>query len=606
MFYASRTQPFCLLLILMGLLAASQSLQPAAAQKNEGPYEVDPASVKNSEVPAGKIIEGTFSDSAIFPGTTRRYAIYIPSQYDAATPACLMVFQDGMKFIRPKGDWKAPTVFDNLIHAGDMPVTIGLFVEPGVVPAANEDSQARYNRSFEYDSVDDRYADFLLKEMIPLIEKDYSISKSPNDRGICGSSSGGIAAFNVAWQRPDQFRRVSTTVGTYVGLRGANELSALVRKTEPKPLRVFLQDGSNDLNIYCGDWWVANQGMLSALKFSGYEVDHQWGKGGHNGKHGGAIFPKAMRSIWKGWPEAVTTHLDRCSSRASQILLDDETWSVVSKGHKFLGAVTTDDAGNVYFAERGAGKIFKLDAAGEQSVFWLADTANDTDAKGPFIGGLATGADGAIYATLPRQKRVVKFSSTGEIVETLADTIEAGGIVVAEDGTAYFTQSKSKSLWVKLPGKDAQIAASEFFGANGITLSADQTQVLISGHSQRHVWSGVRAENGNLKFMQPYFYIHSPPAAVDMRPLCAGMCVSKEGWLLVATKMGIQVCDQPGRVNFIIPPPPKAVHPTSICFGGGDGQTIYATSGGRLLKRKLKIVGAMPWQAPVTPPKPRL
>ena len=255
-----------------------------SAQKSpDGPYPIDPASERQEGVPEGQLIRGTFSESKIFPGTTREYAIYVPHQYKRSRAACLMVVQDGLKFIRDKGDWKLPIVFDNLIHSGEMPVTIGLFVEPGVVPAANENALARYNRSFEYDAIDDRYVRFLLSEMLPLVEKDYRISKLPDDRAICGSSSGGIAAFNVAWQRPDKFRRVCTTVGTYIGLRGAHEMSVMVRKAEPKPLRVFLQDGSHDLNIYCGDWWVANQGMLSALEFSGYEVNHVWGEGGHNG-----------------------------------------------------------------------------------------------------------------------------------------------------------------------------------------------------------------------------------------------------------------------------------------------------------------------------------
>src|SRR5690606_23198593 len=144
-----------------------------------------------------------------------------------------------------------------------------VFIEPGVVPAVTEGDQPRFNRSFEYDSMGDRYARFLLEEIVPEVKKKYNLSDDPNDRGIGGASSGAICAFNVAWERPDAFRRVLSTIGTYVGLRGANEFPVLVRKTEPKPIRVFLQDGNRDLNIYAGDWWVANQDMLSALQFAG-------------------------------------------------------------------------------------------------------------------------------------------------------------------------------------------------------------------------------------------------------------------------------------------------------------------------------------------------
>lgn len=236
-------------------------------------YPVHPDMVRKEGVPEGKLVEGTYSDSRIFPGTTRDYAVYLPSQYREGDAAALMVFQDG------KGYTKSVSIaFDNLIHSGDMPVTIGLFVNPGVVPELNEDAQPRFNRSFEYDAVDDRYASFLIEEMIPYALKDYTVTDDPNLRAICGSSSGGIAAFNVAWHRPDQFRRVFTTVGTYVGLRGGNELPVLVRKTEPKPLRVFLQDGKNDNNIYCGSWWVANQDMLASFEWAGYEVNHRVGR----------------------------------------------------------------------------------------------------------------------------------------------------------------------------------------------------------------------------------------------------------------------------------------------------------------------------------------
>ena len=245
-------------LLLMGAVVSAQ----------EKPYPFHPDMEKKDGVPAGEIRRGMYTDSAIFPGTTRDYAVYVPAQYDDKKPAALMVFQDGISYLKI-----VPIAFDNLIHAGDMPITIGLFVNPGVVPELDESSLARYNRSFEYDATDDRYARFLLEEMIPVALGELNITKDPNLRSLCGSSSGGIAAFVAAWNRPDQFRRIYATVGTFVGLRGGNELPVLVRKTEPKPLRIFLQDGRNDLDIYCGSWWVANQDMLSSLTWAGYEVN---------------------------------------------------------------------------------------------------------------------------------------------------------------------------------------------------------------------------------------------------------------------------------------------------------------------------------------------
>ncbi|MEM1442332.1 MAG: alpha/beta hydrolase-fold protein, partial [Verrucomicrobiota bacterium] len=300
--------------------------------RSEESYPVHPDMVKKDGVPVGQIRKGVFEGSKVFPGTTREYAVYVPAQYKPEKEAALMIFQDGMSYLKA-----VPTAFDNLIHSGDMPITIAVFVNPGVVPATSEEALPRFNRSFEYDATTGRYAEFLIEEMLPHALGKLNVTSDPNLRGICGSSSGGIAAFMVAWERSDQFRRVFTTVGTYVGLRGGNELPVLVRKTEPKPLRVSLQDGKNDLDIYCGSWWVANQDMLASFQWAGYEVDYEWGEGGHNRKHGYAIFPEVMRWLWQDWETApiVSTHPDRSQSKANDFLVGGEAWELVSEGHEF-------------------------------------------------------------------------------------------------------------------------------------------------------------------------------------------------------------------------------------------------------------------------------
>jgi enterochelin esterase-like enzyme len=270
-------------------------------------YPVDSASVEHAGVPKGELIKCRFDRSIIFPGTARDYWIYVPAQYKPDRPACVYVNQDGIQ-------WKAPTVFDNLISSGEMPVTIGVFVTPGRVVAGDTSvARDRFNRSFEYDGLGDAYVRFLLTEILPDVELHHTgdgraihLSQQGNDRAIGGSSSGAIAAFTAAWERPDAFSRVFSAIGTYVGLRGGERYPTLIRKTEPKAIRVFLQDGSNDLNIYGGDWWMANQTMERALTFAGYEVKHSYGEGGHNGAMGESVFADAMRWLWKGWPRAVT------------------------------------------------------------------------------------------------------------------------------------------------------------------------------------------------------------------------------------------------------------------------------------------------------------
>ena len=277
------------------------------AQQPTEKYSIDSASVEHAGVPKGEILKFTFSQSKIFPGTTRDYWIYIPKQYKPEQPACVYVNQDGIQ-------WKAPTVFDNLIYNNEMPVTIGVFITPGKVLADNSNVLDRFNRSFEYDGLGDAYARFLLTEILPEEKKKkttdgraINLSKNGNDRAIGGSSSGAVCAFTAAWEHSEAFSRVFSAIGTYVGLRGADRYPILIRKYEPKPIRIFLQDGANDLNIYAGDWWMANQTMERALTFSGYEVNHVWGEGGHNGNQGTAVFPDAMRWLWKGWPATVAT-----------------------------------------------------------------------------------------------------------------------------------------------------------------------------------------------------------------------------------------------------------------------------------------------------------
>jgi len=251
------------------------------------------------DVPKGEVTKHTFDASKIFPGTTRDYWIYVPKQYDGQQPACVFVCQDGIQY-------KAPEAFDQLVAADEMPVTIGVFIMHGRVKALSDQALDRFNRSFEYDGLGDTYARFVLEEILPDVEtkktadgRAIKLSKDGNDRCIAGSSSGAICAFTAAWERPDAFRRVFSAIGTYVGLRGGNNYATLVRKYEPKPIRVFLQDGSNDLNIYGGDWWMANQELERSLTFAGYEVNHSWDEGKHSSEEATKLFSHAMRWLWK-------------------------------------------------------------------------------------------------------------------------------------------------------------------------------------------------------------------------------------------------------------------------------------------------------------------
>ena len=264
-----------------------------------------PEATPEPGTPAGKVTEHTFAESKIFPGTTRKYWVYVPAQYDAKTPAAVMVFQDGQWYQDPKGGWRVPAVFDALIHKKEMPVTVGVFIQPGEFPnQVDKGGKPRQNRSFEYDTLSDQYARFLEVEMLPEVAKSWAIRGDSSGRAICGISSGGICAFTVAWEKPKLFSKVLSHVGSFTNIRGGNAYPDLVRKADPKPIKVFLHDGTNDLINRAGDWWQANEAMYAALTEKNYDVDFLKDRGFHAYWSCGIRLPEALRRTWKDRPAA--------------------------------------------------------------------------------------------------------------------------------------------------------------------------------------------------------------------------------------------------------------------------------------------------------------
>src|SRR3712207_5154451 len=262
-------------------------------------YRHGPDSQRQAGVPRGSVTHVQHL-STLFPGARRDYGVYVPQQYDPATPAAVMVFQDGHAYLNEDGWFRVPIVFDNLIHAGAMPVTVGIFINPGHVgdmPPANP--WAASNRSFEYDTLSDQYARFLIDEMLPEVGTRWNLTGDPEQRAICGLSSGGICAFTVAWERPDAFRKVMSHIGSFTNIRGGHAYPSRIRKEPLRPLRIFLQDGEADLDNEHGNWWLANLQMVAALRYRGYDSLFVGGSGGHDGQHGGAILPDSLRWLWR-------------------------------------------------------------------------------------------------------------------------------------------------------------------------------------------------------------------------------------------------------------------------------------------------------------------
>lgn len=572
------------------------SINILLAQAPEENYPVDPASEEQPGVPKGEVLKFTFDQSKIFPGTWREFWIYVPAQYKPDKPACVYINQDGIQ-------WKAPVVFDNLIHKGEMPVTIGVFVMHGKVKSANAaEANDRFNRSFEYDGLGDAYARFILDEILPEVEKQKTsdgrrirLSKNGNDRAIGGSSSGAVCAFTAAWERPDAFTRVFSAIGTYVGLRGADHYATLVRKYEPKPIRIFLQDGANDLNIYAGDWWMANQTMVRALTFAGYEVEHKWGEGGHNGKHGTAIFPEAMRFLWKDWPKPVKAGPSQNQMLAA-MLIPGQEWELVGEGYKFTEGIAANQSGEVFFQDIPNSKTYKVGLDGKVALI------NEDSQK---ASGAEFERDGNRLEVAQKSMSIVRYNSKNQKQE-IAKDIAGNDLTVAQNGNVYVTapdgKEKPSTLYLIKPGGEKIAVDKGILFANGVALSPDQTLLYVTESTSHWVWAFQIQPDGTLSHKQKYGWLHVRDT--EENAWADGLTCDREGRIYVATRSGIQVLGQTGRVNAILPTPNGTA--SNVAFGGKDFDTMYVTANEKVYRRKLNVKGVNGWDAPNKPEAPKL
>jgi enterochelin esterase-like enzyme len=316
------------------LLSQAPAVPPGQPEANpDSQYQLGPDSFPREGVPKGEVRGPFVIPSDAYPGTQHTFWVYVPVQYDPKVPASLMVFNDGQAFKNMEGDLRAPNVLDNLISRREIPVMLAVFINPGRRPDQPEPTPQEWgdrttNRPTEYNSLDDKYARVIVDELLPALNKDYNISKNPDHRGIGGASSGAIAAFTVAWERPNEFRKVLSMIGSFVNLRGGHAYADIVRKSERKPLRIYLQDGRND-NRGVGrggaynqerDWFFHNVRLMQALAEKGYDLNYQWGIGRHSQKHGGSIFPDMMRWLWRDHPAStdVNDTVERSFNRPAE------------------------------------------------------------------------------------------------------------------------------------------------------------------------------------------------------------------------------------------------------------------------------------------------
>ncbi len=585
------------------LLALLGCLAPLFAADG---FKATPDHAPRPGVPTGRLIPMPALQSKIFPNTTRDWWVYVPAGYKPDGSAALMVFQDGRNYHPATGTWRVPIVFENLIARGEMPVTVAVMVNPGddstrpANPAKKAGGPAS-NRSLEYDSLGDRYVRMLLEEILPEVEKQFPVSKDPALRAISGSSSGGIAAFTAAWERPDQFGKVHSTVGSFVNIRGGDAYPALIRKTERKPLRVYLEDVSGDLDNQYGNWPIANQQMHAALRYMGYDVHFEYAEGySHGGAHGGSVFPDALRWLWrKETPRpAIVTKGDLGGDMTlHRLLIEGEGWQPVVENLGFGDALCTDAAGNFYFSDlRGtAVGVYKIALDGKKTK--LSDEA---------LSGMKFAPDGRVYGCQGAKKRLVAIDLATGALEVLATEVQPNDLVVTAGGLVYITETGKKQVTLINPRtKAVTAAAGGLANPNGITLSPDGGTLAVSEHRGGAVWTFRVNADGSLDAGAPTMAMRRPvdPKGEFNRqeppPYLAaasgdGMTADEQGRFYVTTALGIQVFDPTGRLCGVLAKARGDRGEVSCVLSGPGRSYLYVGAGAGIYRRKVQATGVAP------------
>ena len=538
------------------------------------PSSYEPPVIKPETILKGRIENFTFSKSAIFPGTVRQATVFIPAQYDGSKPACVYIKTDGFNPIEQ-------TLLETMIAAKEIPVVIGVFVRPGELPPTVKNTLGRRNRCLEYDGVGESNVRFLVDELLPFVAKEYGLklSNSGNDRCIAGGSSGGIAAFNAAWERPDAFSRVYANSGSFVAFRGGHEFPTLVRKFEAKPIRAFLTTGMRDMENCAGDWFLLDQEMDKALKFSGYDYSFRIINGGHVAGYYD-YFREAMSYLWKGWPEPVKA--GSSAPRVRDVILGDEPWRLVAKDRRDVRGPATNASGEVYFVEAGLDKIERIDLNGEIHEYLSKSDQAD---------GLTFGADGRLYSVSSETGKILAYDASGKAI-MIAEGIRGRHLLAIPGGGLYATDNGDKpgdsgSVWFVKDGKKTRVDTGLKY-ATGLAYRPDGWLLSAADGRSKWVYSYQINGDGTLMNKERFFWLHVPDWEDDAG--AESVCYAGEGQMLVATRWGIQICADDGPTQAILPTPDRA-RVVGVCLGGRDRDTLFAFCGDKIWKRKVRIHG---------------
>jgi gluconolactonase len=628
-----------LVLLLIGVAAALAPVQPPPSSQPPVDYSLTADSQPQPGVPKGTVTRHTLAPGTFFPGTPHNYQVYVPAGADQARPLPYMIFLDGSGYAGE--NVRVPVVLDNLIARHDVPAMAAIFIDPGVMPALTDQAQHRYERIFEYDSLTPRFAKFLIEELVPEVGKTVALSSDPNDHGIAGISTGGVGAFVAAWNRPDQFRRVITWVGSFGNFRGADRLPGLIRRTEPRPIRVFMQTGRQDLVNYAGSWYLENPRMAAALEFAGNDVKIDLGEDGHSNRHGASILPETLRWLWRDYPKPIavgepppgagrgifaqlvpkrdivpppptparagapgpgaqgTPPAGRGAGPRGAVyalISRDKLWEQVGDGSAWAASPTSDRDGNVFFADPTHSRIYKADASRTVTLFKEGTRGARK---------LRVGADGRLYASQPSAHRLVSYGPGGD-EKVVAENADADDLALTRSGVIYFVDIARKTV-NRIDEKGVRRVVHTGRGImkpTALTLTPDQAMLLVADGMDRYQWSFQIAADGSLVNGEPFQRLEMPEEGLFSG--VAGLAMDSLGYMWATSAMGIQVCEQPGRCTNILNKPEFNDNPvTDIAFAGPNRAWLYVTQGGKLFRRETKRAGVVPWE-PVKPPQPGL
>lgn len=554
----------------------------AQTAPDAGP-KYQPPAIKPEDIRAGEIKQFRFTESKVFPGTVRDVTVFIPAQYDGKQPACVYVKTDGF-------NPREKSLMELMIATGEMPVTVGVFVRPGDLPAPMKGTVGRRNRCFEYDGISDNNARFFDEELLPFVAKEYQLNLSTdgNDRCISGGSSGGITAFTAAWHRPEAFSRVYAASGSWVAFRGGNEFPTLVRKFEARPIRAFLTTGTRDMENAAGDWFLLDQEMDKSLKFSGYDYQFRIINGGHVAGYMDN-YQEAMAYLWRGWPELVKA--GPSAPRAQEILIPGEAWQLVAGGLKDARAPAANADGEVFFIANN--QIQRLGPDGKISGFAAdAQQAN----------GLTIGANGRLYSVSSVTGKLLDLGAadrTGSAADgsstLVVDGLRGHSLLAMPGGSFYVTSDADEgSVWLVQDGKKSRVDAG-LKHPTGLAYRPDQWLLAVAEGASKWTCSYQIADGGTLINKERFFWQHV--ADWDDDTGAESVCYSLEGRMFVATRSGIQITADDGPTQVILPVPDRS-RVLGVCLGGKDKDELFAFCGRSLWKRKIQhhALGAFtPW-----------